>query len=156
MGNTETWELGRIQVDLPVEYRSIKELHITDRANAYGTLVLSLILPETTEDNVAERLEGQNIRILTSQREGIFAGICTSVGLTRENRYAELHLEAESHACVTDMEPKKRTFQSPEKTLQQVAELVLADYPVSLQVEKDIIIEQMLSQQRQTGISLGG
>lgn len=150
MGNTEALELGRILIDIPIEYRAVKELHITDRANDYGTLSLTLILPETAGEDVSKRLEGQSLRILTPGGEEIFAGICTGAYLAGENRYRELRVEARSHACVTDREPRSRTFQSPGKTLSQVARSVMGDYSVSLRLERDIPIEQMLSQQEET------
>ena len=150
MSSTEALELGKILVDIPVKYRAVKELLIRDHANEYGSLSLTLILTETVEEDVMNRLEGQNIRILTPDGKGIFAGICSGTGLRKENRYAELHVEAKSHAWITDRTPKSRTFQSAQKTLLQVAQAVMGDYPAVLRVKQDMPISWMLSQQEET------
>ena len=150
MDNAETLELGRILVDIPVEYKAIRELHIRDYANEYGSLSLTLILSEDTGDDVAERLEGQSIRILTPEGQVIFAGVCCGAGLLKGNRYVQLQVEARSLAWLADKTPRDRTFQSEEKTLRQVAQTVLADYPVTLLIKQDVPLPQMLSQKGET------
>ncbi|MGN0161105.1 MAG: contractile injection system protein, VgrG/Pvc8 family, partial [Lachnospiraceae bacterium] len=147
---TETLELGRILVDIPVEYNMIKELHIVDHANDYGCLSLSLILLSDEDESIGERLKGQTVRIFTPQGRAIFSGICSDAEIVRENQYMELRLEAKSHAWIMDRNPKSRTFQSTGKTLKEIADIVLAEYPVSLAIQKDLPISQMLSQQEET------
>ncbi|MCH5343811.1 MAG: hypothetical protein J1E64_07210, partial [Acetatifactor sp.] len=149
MENTEALEIGRILVDIPLPYIAVKELYITDNANEYGTLYLCLTIPDM-EEKPDERLEGQPLAVFTPQGEEIFAGLCTNASLGCKNGYVEMSLEAKGHAYVTDQTPKNRTFQSSEKTMGQIADMVLEEYSVSLQVERDIPIEQMLSQQEET------
>jgi len=150
MSSTEPLELGRILVDIPVKYRAIRELYIRDHANEYGSLSLTLVLAEGEEDNAPERLEGQSIRVLTPEGRVIFAGVCSGAGALKENRYAQLRVEAKSHAWLADKTPRSRTFQDEGKTLGQVAEAVLADYQVTLLVKQDMPISQMISQQEET------
>ena len=86
MDGTETLELGRILIDIPVAYKAIRELHIRDWANEYGVLSLTLILGEEAGEDVAERLEGQRVRVLTPEGETVFTGICSGAGTLRGNR----------------------------------------------------------------------
>lgn len=150
MSSTEPLELGRILVDIPVKYKAIRELCIRDHANEYGSLSLTLVLAEGEEDDAPERLEGQGIRVLTPEGRVIFAGVCSGAGAHKENRYAQLRVEAKSHAWLADKTPRSRTFQDEGKTLGQVAEAVLADYQVTLLVKQDMPISQMISQQEET------
>ena len=114
MDGTETLELGRILIDIPVAYKAIRELHIRDYANEYGILTLTLILGEETGEDVAERLEGQTIRVLTPGGETVFAGICSGAGALKGNRYTQLQLEARGLAYLADKTPMDRkTYPCP-------------------------------------------
>ena len=150
MGNSEILELGRLLVDLPVEYRVIRNICIEDYANSYGSLHLEIVLAELTDNSLTERLRGQNVRVMTPEGDIVFSGICTGATVASENSYAELGLEAKGHAWVTDQEPKDRTFQDTGKTLKQVADIVMAGYPVSIQIQQDVPLPQMLTQQQET------
>lgn len=150
MGNSEILELGRLLVDLPVEYRVIRNICIEDYANSYGSLHLEIVLAELTDNSLTERLRGQNVRVMTPEGDMVFSGICTGATVASENGYAELGLEAKGHAWVTDQEPKDRTFQDTGKTLKQVADIVMAGYPVSIQIQQDVPLPQMLTQQQET------
>lgn len=157
MDGTETLELGRILIDIPVEYKAIRELRIKDYANEYGSLSLTLILGEDAQENVTERLEGQLVRVLTPTGQTVFAGVCSGAGTLKGNRYTQLQLEARSLAYLADKTPMDRTFQSEAKTLKQVAETVLADYSATLYVKRDVPLPQMLAQKgRRTGSSCAG
>ena len=80
----------------------------------------------------------------------MFAGVTTSVRVHRLNQYNEVTLEAVSTSIKTDIEKHSRTFQDPSKMLSQVFQEVLAPYGVDLQLQRDMQIPQMLSQQDET------
>lgn len=150
MNEQEYLELGRIIVDYPLDIQVVKELHIGENANEHGNLSLRVVSKQLVSEEDVVRLSDTPICILTDEGGIVFAGVTTSVRVHRLNQYNEVTLEAVSTSIKTDIEKHSRTFQDPSKMLSQVFQEVLAPYGVDLQLQRDMQIPQMLSQQDET------
>jgi RHS repeat-associated protein len=150
MNEQEYLELGRVIIDYPLDIQAVKELCVEEAANEHGRLSLRVVSRQLVSEQDALRLSDAPIRILTDEGGPVFAGVTTSLQVHRWNQYNEVTLEAASASIKTDMENRSRTFQDPGKMLSQVFQEVLAPYGVDLQLQRDMQVSQMLSQQNET------
>ncbi len=150
MNEQEYLELWRVIVDYPLDIQAVKKLHVKENANEHGKLSLRVVSRQLVSEEDVVRLSDAPIRILTGEGSIAFSGVTTSVQVHRLNQYNEVTLEAASASIKTDIENHSRTFQDPGKMLSQVFQEVLAPYGVDLQLQRDMQIPQMLSQQNET------
>lgn len=150
MNEQEYLELGRVIIDYPLDIQAVKELYVEENANEHGRLLLRVVSRNPVSEEDVIRLSDAPICILTDESGIVFSGITTSAQVHRLNQYSEVTLEAASASIKTDIENHSRTFQDPGKMLSQVFQEVLAPYGVNLQLQRDMTIPQMLSQQNET------
>ena len=150
MEKKEYLELGRILIDFPLSYRSIKELSIREEGNEHSSLSLKLVADRRFDREDILRYENTPIKLYTPEGNCIYAGICTSIGLCCLNQYTELLIEAHSFSVLADVKPMERTFQNPSKKLGQILDMVLGSYGYSVSIQKDVTVPFMLSQQNET------
>ncbi len=150
MNEQEYLELGRIILDYPLDIQVIKELHVEENANEHGVVSIHIVSRQPVSEEDVVRLSDAPIRILTEEGGIVFSGVTTSVQVHRLNQYNEVTLDAASASIKTDIEKHSRTFQDPSKMLSQVFQEVLSPYGVDLQLQRDMQIPQMLSQQDET------
>lgn len=146
----EYLEIGRLLIDFPLSYRSIKELTIREEGNEHSRLGLKLVADRQFSREDVLRYEKTPIQIYTPEGNCVYAGICTSIGLCCLNQYTELLIEAHSFSILADVKPMERTFQNPSKNLSQIADRVLGSYGYSVSIQKDVAVPFMLSQQNET------
>ena len=150
MQGREYIELGRLQIDFPIEYRTILDLSIEETANEHGRMSLTLMVTESMSQSEVRRLEGVNISVSGPEGELLFVGICQAVGLQMEAGYHELVVQAVSQSIKTDIKKNNRTFQNPAKVLSDVANAVMATYGIRVELTEDIPVPKMLHQKNET------
>ncbi len=150
MGEKELLELGRLLIDFPLPYETIRGLKITEKSGGHSTLSLKLIATTPLVKADILPLEDTPIKVLTPTGENIFAGICQGIHISNEADYSEITIEAASLSIQTDIKKNKRTFQSGSKTLQEVANTVMGPYGITVGVKNNVTISEMLNQENET------
>ena len=150
MPDQEYLELNRILIDFPLPYVAVKELHILETANYHSIMNLRLISKKQLTKTEVLRYTDLPITVYTPEGGCIYAGICTELSLYSLNQYMEIGITAKSFSYQSDIKAENRTFQNPSKHLREVVDRVLGSYGYAIDLQKDIAIPIMLSQEGET------
>ena len=147
---TQKYTAADIKLQIAMAHGSILELEITSAQGEHGKLTLTIEVDESMTMSDAERYIGTDISVNIKGGQPIFAGVCKDIALTNQASYKTIQLTAYTTSIKMDEEPKKKTFQNPAKTLQEVADTVAAAYGAAVTLDKDVPISQVLYQQNET------
>lgn len=142
--------LGSLSVEFALAYSWIKSIHITDMADEHGQMELHLVSSAMLSPADVLPLEDAPVKVADPDGDAIFVGVCQSVGLANEANYSEIIIQAKSLSMQADRKKNSRTFQNPAKKLSEVANTVMAEYGITVEVKDDITVEQMLYQDAET------
>lgn len=149
MAGNELMELGRLIVESELDVLYIKDIIVEEAVNEHGYMEIRFLSGKKLTAGDVIRYQGTPIRVATPDGEPVFAGISASITLHGGNDYAEILVRAYTSSILTDREKRTRTFQSEQKTLNDVVREGIGSRAL-VSVDQDIAISEMLSQEQET------
>ena len=150
MSQKEYATLGDVRLEFALPYVHITYLDIAEQVNDHGVLAIRIIVPESVTEADLLRLEDAPIVVNTTEGSTIFSGIATTLTYHHDASYAEVSITGKSLSVKADIERESGTFQSEDKTLAQVAHVVLDPCGIQVSIPKDIPLPQMISRENET------
>lgn len=147
---TGKYTVADIILQTSIQHGSILALEITSGQGAHGKLTITLEADEAMKMSDAEGCINSEIRVSIKGGRQIFAGVCKDISLSNQASYKTLQITAYTSSVSLDEKAKKATFQSPAKTLQEVADKIAAEYGADIQLDEACPISEVLYQQNET------
>ena len=146
----ELIELGRILVSFKIPCAIIKDIRILETADEHGYLMLRMIPKAQPQQADLLRLKNTPISLMEYDGTVVFDGVCLSAALNTQLGYAEVTVFAATKTVLADQEKKTKTFQSQSKTMKELADDRLSPYGITVKIDQDFTIPEMLSQEAET------
>uniref|UniRef100_UPI0025EEFB84 DUF6531 domain-containing protein n=1 Tax=Selenomonas sp. TaxID=2053611 RepID=UPI0025EEFB84 len=144
----EQTPLGAVKIS-GIEYRKIEALKITEKAGQHGKCQLELVMAESFSNQDVLHLEQREIWV-KAERETIFVGVVVTCQLHQQAGDNRLFLQLQSNSYLLDIDKKSRTFQSEDKTLQDMAAVVVSPYKAEVMVPENESVSRLVYQEEQT------
>ena len=152
--NKEQIDLGQLILQSDMEALYIKNVQIEEESNEHGTMVIRFLSGKKLQSADVLRYQGSKLRLVTTDGETVFAGECVNINLIKENEYAEIEVVARTTSIQTDKQEKSNTFQGAGKTLNSILAVGIGKSAL-IQLDRDVTIDEMLSQEKETDWSFG-
>ena len=152
--NKEQMDLGQLILQSDMEALYIKNVQIEEESNEHGTMVIRFLSGKKLQSADVLRYQGSKLRLVTTDGETVFAGECVNINLIKENEYAEIEVVARTTSIQTDKQEKTNTFQGAGKTLNSILAVGIGKSAL-IQLDRDVTIDEMLSQEKETDWSFG-
>lgn len=144
------YTIADIVLQTEIEHGSVLELEINFAQGEHGRLTITMEVDEAMESVRAWSYIGTNVSVNMKDGHCIFAGICKDVVLNNQASYKTVRMTAYTSSVQMDEEPKNKTFQSPSKTLGQVADTIAGAYGATISLDADCPLPQVLFQKKET------
>ncbi|MEE1255056.1 MAG: DUF6531 domain-containing protein, partial [Lachnospiraceae bacterium] len=152
--NKEQMDLGQLILQSDMEALYIKNVQIEEESNEHGTMVIRFLSGKKLQSADVLRYQGSKLRLVTTDGETVFAGECVNINLIKENEYEEIEVVARTTSIQTDKQEKTNTFQGAGKTLNSILAVGIGKSAL-IQLDCDVTINEMLSQEKETDWSFG-
>ncbi len=143
-------DIGRVRLSLAGITGHILDISIHSKRNSYAAAKVRIMLDSPLTMSQMGALNDQETNLYLEDGSLLFSGICASSSAASISGYMELEIKAYSRGYLMDKKKKRRTFQDPAKDLQTVADDVASEYGAAIQVEKNVPLPQIETQDSET------